>query len=182
MWQSFKEYVLATGRWGWVILVDILLAAAGAYLDISGKWGLPTWVWATMLVVAVLIAPFIAFHKVRKERDEARNEVASVISELESDTVRLGGHSVNMATLFWKLGQRFLQGIQPGSINGTIYTTFQGAYPEESRKAEENLMSKLRLLELVRDDQRQHLDKGYTVIITTSLGASVLRELAKKWR
>ena len=80
MRQSLKEYVSAMGHWGWVVLVDVLGAAIGAYLDISGKGGFPTWVWLTMLGLAFLIAPFIAFHKVRLQRDDALRLKSDVIA------------------------------------------------------------------------------------------------------
>lgn len=185
MWQSFKEHVLATGRWGWVILVDILLGGAGAYLDISGTWGLlPRWVWVTMVVVGVLTGAFIAFRKVRPERDEAKNKVRGAISELESDVIKLGGQSITMAELFWKMGDHFLESILPGSIPGNIYEVVEGADKDECNEAWGNLKKRLRLLLLICDAERPHPYKGtgYTVITTTPLGASVLNELDKKWR
>ena len=185
MWQSFKEYVLATGRWGWVILVDILLGGAGAYLDISGTWELPRWVWVTMVGVAVLIGPFIAFHKIRQERDEATNEVRSALSELESEVIRLGGQSITMAKFFSKIGDCFLgEGMKAGSTPGSIYKVVEGADEEECNKAWGNLNKKLRLLQLISDVQRPHPYKstGYMVIVLTSLGTSVLNELDRRWR
>jgi len=184
MWQSFKEYVLATGRWGWVILVDILLGGAGAYLDISGTWGLPRWVWVTMVGVGVLIGPFIAFHKVRQERDEARNKVGSAISELESEVIELGGQSITMAELFWKMGDHFSERIQPGSTPGNIYEVVEGADKDECSKAWGDLKKRLRLLLLICDAENPHPHKGtrYAVITTTPLGTSVLKELDKRWR
>lgn len=184
MWQSFKEYVLVTGRWGWVILVDILLGGAGAYLDISGTWELPRWVWVTMVCVAVLVGPFMAFHKIRQERDEATNEVRSAISELESEVIKLGGQYITMAELFWKMGDRFLEKIQPGSTPGDIYEVVEGADKDECRKVWGNLKKRLRLLLLICDAENPHPYKGtrYAVITTTPLGAWVLNELDKKWK
>ena len=51
------------------MLIDILSGMAGAYLDISGAWGFPTWLWVTLLGIAFIIIPFIAFHKIRVQRD-----------------------------------------------------------------------------------------------------------------
>ena len=130
------------------------------------------------------MAQFLAYHKVRKERDEVRSGVTSVISELESNIINLGGQSINMAMLFWKMGDHFLEGIQPGATPGNIYKVVEGADKDDCNKAWGNLKKRLRLLQLVCDAQRPHPHKGtgYTVIITTSLGASVLNELDKKWR
>lgn len=70
MWKSLKEYVTALGHWGWIVLVDIFSGITGAYLDVSGIEGFPTWLWVTLLGIALIISPFIAFHKLRKQRDE----------------------------------------------------------------------------------------------------------------
>ncbi len=51
--------------------MGIILAGAGAYLDISGKGGFPTWLWIVLAISGFVIAQFLAFHKVRLERDRA---------------------------------------------------------------------------------------------------------------
>jgi hypothetical protein len=38
---------------------------------------IPTWLWVTLLVGGVVIAQFLAFHDVRKERDAAKREMAA---------------------------------------------------------------------------------------------------------
>jgi hypothetical protein len=118
--------------------------------------------------------------------DEVRKQlyiVKSAISELESNVVKLGGQSIKMAELFWKMRDHFLEGIQPGSIPGDIYRIFEGADKHDCNKAWGNLKKRLRLLDLICDAQRPHPYKGteYRVIVTTSLGTSVINELVKKW-
>lgn len=118
--------------------------------------------------------------------DEVRKQlytVESAIADLESAVISLGGQSTNMAKLFWKMGNHFLEGIQPGSTPGNIYKVVEGADNDDCNKAWGNLKKRLRLLQLICDAQRPHPHKGtgYTVIITTSLGASVIKELVKKW-
>lgn len=82
MWQSIKEYILVLGWWIWVILIGICLSGIGVYLNISGKEKIPIWVWFIVLVLALLIAPYKAFNKIRVERDELKmrsNDVANRI-------------------------------------------------------------------------------------------------------
>ena len=117
--------------------------------------------------------------------DEVRKQlyaVESAISDLESAVISLGGQSIDMATLFWKMGDHFLESILPGSIPGNIYEVVEGADKGECNKAWGNLKKRLRLLLLICDAERPHPYKGtgYTVITTTPLGASVLNELDKK--
>lgn len=78
MWQSLKEYVTSLGRWGWVVIIDFILAGAGAYLDITNAAPIPMWVWITLGLAGLMVAPFIAFHKLRLKRDEIRTELVSI--------------------------------------------------------------------------------------------------------
>lgn len=75
MRESFKEYITSLGHWGWVVLVDIISGAVGAYLDISGKWGFPTWLWIMLLMLGLAIAPFLAFHKLRVYKQELETKL-----------------------------------------------------------------------------------------------------------
>jgi hypothetical protein len=81
MRKSFIEYIKSLGRWGWLVLVDIILGGAGAYFDISGKLSFPTWVWILLLGIAFVIIPFIAFHKLQLRQDELQSELDSIKNE-----------------------------------------------------------------------------------------------------
>lgn len=144
---------------------------------------LPYWAWVIIGIIPLMVAQFLAYHEVRKQRDEDGNEVASVISELELDVIKLGGQSITMAELFWKMGDHFLERIPPGSTPGNIYEVVEGADKDECNKAWGHLKKRLRLLLLIYDAESPHPHKGtrYKVITTTPLGTSVLNELAKKW-
>jgi hypothetical protein len=69
MLKSLKEYATALGHWVWVVILEVLGSAVGAYLDISNTLSIPIWLWLTFLLLGLIIAPFLAFHKIRKERD-----------------------------------------------------------------------------------------------------------------
>lgn len=138
------------------------------------------------------MAQILVYYKVRGQRDEAVNEVErmkqipyaveSAISDLESGIIKLGGKHMSMGRLFWTLREHFLGGIGPDNIFSPIQGIFEEANTDEIHEAARNLMLKIRSLDLVYDEQRQHLRTGYTRVVTTSLGRSVLRELEKKWR
>jgi len=91
MRESLQEYITALGRWGWAVLMGILVGGAGAYLDISGAWGFPTWLWLTMLGVAAIIVPFIAFHRVRVQRDAALGAEQSLVLTPRTYAIGLSG-------------------------------------------------------------------------------------------
>jgi len=57
----------------WIVLLTSVAGAIGAYLDLSGRSSFPIWVWIPLLFIGLIIMPFIAFHRVREQRDEARN-------------------------------------------------------------------------------------------------------------
>jgi hypothetical protein len=84
MWVSFKEYITALGHWGWFVLGDVVSGGAGAYLDVSGRVGFPTFIWILMLLGGLTVAPFMAFHKVRLQRDEAVKSDSSIATRIIS--------------------------------------------------------------------------------------------------
>lgn len=81
MCKSFIEYITSLGRWGWLVLVDVISGGVGAYLDISGKLSFPTCLWILFLGIAFAIVPFIIFHKLRLRRDELKSELDSIKNE-----------------------------------------------------------------------------------------------------
>ncbi len=120
MWKSLQEYIRSLGRWGWAVLVGVLLSVAGAVLDVGGVVGFPRWVWATMIGVTLLVAPFIAFHQMRKQRDEARSSLESpsrrrdqrkrrdgLLARIHSDGTRLLAASCNTEEQFGRWHEQF---------------------------------------------------------------------------
>lgn len=181
MWESFREYLPAVGRRWWAVVgfFDTLAIVSGAFgITLLIVW----WGWLIVGTVGFMVAQFLVYDKVRKERDEGRHEVAAAISELESDTIEIGGRPISMAALLWKTRDSFLRGMQVGVLPGDIYTGFEQGSRDEVSEAWGSLIYRLRLLQLIEDRQRQHGTKGYMEITTTSLGISVLRELEKRWR
>ena len=87
---SFKEYILSLGHWGWVVAIDVAYSVAGFVLDVSGATNFPTEAWLIPLIVALVVAPFIAFHKLKLKRDalqdtldirRRRKEIADKLAE-----------------------------------------------------------------------------------------------------
>ena len=91
MGKSLWEYITALGHWGWFVLIDIFAGLAGAYLDISGKVGFPTWLWMLLLGIAFIVVPFVAFHKVRVQRDKALGAEQSLVLTPHTYAIGLSG-------------------------------------------------------------------------------------------
>jgi len=72
MGKSLWEYVTALGYWGFIVIAPITLDIISVYQLASGNQftGIPSWVWFQVAFVFLLIIPFIAFHRVRVQRDE----------------------------------------------------------------------------------------------------------------
>lgn len=88
---SLKEYVLSLGHWGWVVAIDVVYSVTGFVLDVSDAVSIPTEAWLIPLIVALVVAPFIAFHKLRLKRDalqdtldvrRRRKEIADKLASL----------------------------------------------------------------------------------------------------
>jgi hypothetical protein len=112
-------------------------------------------------------------------------EIVKIIEELEEEHIVINDKRLSIAELFQGLGQYFLAGIQPGSIFPPLAMTLPATNEDNGEIANEayrKLMNGLRTLELVHDENRQTGRKGYTVTVTTDLGAKVIRALQSKDR
>ncbi|MHB8084701.1 MAG: hypothetical protein ACYDHZ_02610 [Dehalococcoidia bacterium] len=76
MWKSAGEYISSLGHWGWIVLVGVLQAIWGLVSPIFGINYSPV-IWITLLFLTLMIAPFIAFHKMRLDRDDLREKLKS---------------------------------------------------------------------------------------------------------
>lgn len=184
--QYIKEYVLAVAK-KWVMLIFIGGDCVAIISGVLGEtWLIPWWAWLIIGTVALASAQFQAYKEVREDLDEATNEVRGVIRELEREVISLGGKGIRMTELFYRMGWRFLleEGIRAGSIPGAIYEVVEGADKDECDKAWGYLTKKLRLLQLICDQEYPHpfRSTGYVQIRLTSLGTSVLNELYRRWR
>lgn len=71
------------------MIADLLFSGISAYLDVTGDGPVPLGVWLTALVGGLSIAPFIAFNKVRTERDEKRRELRELEESRPSIQVKV---------------------------------------------------------------------------------------------
>src|SRR4030042_7220562 len=95
MWKSLKEYVIALGYWGLIVMVPIILNIISTYQLVSGNQftGIPSWVWFQIAFVFLLVIPFIAFHKVRVQRDKALGTEQSLILTPRTYAIGLSGQT-----------------------------------------------------------------------------------------
>lgn len=83
MWESLKGYITNLGKWGWVVMAANIFTAIGAYSTITGHpiINIPTPVWLTLLIVGLLFAPFLAYHRISTKL----NDICSAVPEIEID-------------------------------------------------------------------------------------------------
>jgi hypothetical protein len=83
MRRSLKDYIIDLGKWGLLVMGVNIFNAIGAYSAITGSpiIDIPTWVWLSLLIIGLLIAPFFAYHKKRTKL----NSILSVNPNLEID-------------------------------------------------------------------------------------------------
>lgn len=59
-------------------MINFVVAGVGAYLDISNAVPIPMWVWISLFLVGLIVAPFISFHRLRFERDKIKIQLESI--------------------------------------------------------------------------------------------------------
>ena len=60
-------------------MVDIISGIAGLILDVTDALSFPTWLWILLLAIGFVIIPFIAFHKMRLQRDSIIQKSEAVL-------------------------------------------------------------------------------------------------------
>jgi hypothetical protein len=73
--QSFKEFFTSFGKWLWIVVIDYIFGFAGVYQTITGTTTLNRIDWAIAFILAFTIPSFIAFHKMRKSREEYKSKL-----------------------------------------------------------------------------------------------------------
>lgn len=93
MYKSLKEYIIALGYWWLIVIAPIILDIIGVYQIASGNQliRIPSWIWFQVAFIFLLIIPFIAFHKVRVDRDKAIEVEKSIILTPHTYSIGLSG-------------------------------------------------------------------------------------------
>jgi hypothetical protein len=80
--KSFVEYITALGHWGWFVLVGVIGSTIGTITLAVKNVPIKEDFWLVILIVVLLVAPFIAFHNVRVQRDEAKSVSSGVATKI----------------------------------------------------------------------------------------------------
>lgn len=91
LWRSFIVFIQISGKWWFSVWVLIILAGLVTFfLTISNIAKLPTPVWGSLLVLGVVLAPSVAFHFLRIERDifnalwNDKDTIMAILDSIES--------------------------------------------------------------------------------------------------
>jgi hypothetical protein len=102
---SLGEYLQRVWQRGWAVIVSGVGGVLGLIsLTVPSSGGshpqplISAWIWGPLLVGGVTIAQFLAFHDVRRERDEARSELQIRLDALRFrlDMTRLQPNAARM--------------------------------------------------------------------------------------
>jgi hypothetical protein len=67
MWKSAKMFAALVGKWWWVVAVDVGASGLGL-AEVFGR-RVPNWVWFVLLNTGLLLAAFLAFHRLRLQHE-----------------------------------------------------------------------------------------------------------------
>jgi ABC-type multidrug transport system fused ATPase/permease subunit len=169
--ESIKKYILALGRWGWVvmgILAGDIVGIATSYISSQHQFVMPIWGWWLILILVLLIAPFLAFHKMRIEHDRLnavlderkKNEkIANDLAEFAANIHRLRDQAV--ADLIDV--EEYVSSVEPyilsvndyliencGKANAALFNTVTVISNEVTIQLDNKLNNLLRIIEFYR--------------------------------
>ena len=75
MRDTLREYFSALGKWLWVLVADVLGIVQDQLLDIPVLRALPLDGWLGLFILFLIAANVSAFHKVRLQRDNLRQQL-----------------------------------------------------------------------------------------------------------
>jgi len=95
-WASVKFYAQAVGKAWWALFVGSVLGVIGGtgliwHVDLK----FPLWLWFLAAVVCLSVAQFLAFHRVRVERDSAIARAEQAEGNQGPSAVRMQGPGVH---------------------------------------------------------------------------------------
>jgi hypothetical protein len=85
MWKTLKEYIPSIMQRWWATVMFIIGGVLGIFTALTGRMILlPSWAWFIIGIIALFIAQFFTFDKVRKQRDELQDKL-NVLEKSRSD-------------------------------------------------------------------------------------------------
>lgn len=97
MFKTLKEFVKAVGKGWWGVTIDWVIGALIGTFQTFGKLqSLPAWSPYFVAIVGLVIACFIAFHRVRVDRDAAINKL-SALQSLSAEILWVSGPIISNA-------------------------------------------------------------------------------------
>src|SRR5271157_1588086 len=97
--RSLAAFVQIAGRWWFSVWVLVVLSGLFAFaLTVANVTKVPAWVWGSLIVLGLLIAPAVAFHLLRIDRDtfkalwddkEAVRSALTAIEDLRAEAAAL---------------------------------------------------------------------------------------------
>jgi hypothetical protein len=91
MWKTVKEFARAVGHWWWAVTIDWLV---GAFLGTAQSFGmamsLPRWIPYLIILSGFVVACFVAFHRLRLERDDATNKLYENQPNFKGNLMQIG--------------------------------------------------------------------------------------------
>lgn len=172
MQQSLREYIPSVLRRWWAMLVFGVGDILGIITTVAGKALLfPAWAWFSIGTLALFIAMFLAFHKVRVERDEVRGDIDSIIKELHNLKVIVNNEGKNAAAILYGVREQLVNGL-------TQYPDYRAGNPYPDFYL---ISVKLNIMKIIRLEQRRDWegwDEGYWVF--TDFGREVVKYLEKE--
>jgi len=108
MIKSFKEYLSVVSKYWWTLVIVIIFTAVGVISLFIPNFLVPYWVGIMIALIFLVFAQFLAFHKIRIERDDARKGVESIIKKLKKYKISINKSEKDASHVLFEYGNQLV--------------------------------------------------------------------------
>lgn len=142
MVKLLKDYIQYFGKWLWLITAFIVGDVLGIIQSYFTEVKFPTWAWWLILVIILACSPFLAFYKLRLEKDKLQNYLNDIKNTrplpqisiyLKNNQAMLEVYNDGARAVF-RITSKILEGTRKGELYGLISNPGLEIFNKETKR------------------------------------------------
>jgi hypothetical protein len=150
MRTTVREYLPAVLKVWWAMTVFVISDGIGVYSVVtSHSLSVPAWVWLVVGTGFLFVAQFVAFHRVRVQRDLLTFDVEDALHRLSDFSVTIGGTKLEADTILKRIWMDITNHTDENQMVSIVRQRFQIPESTEIYDAVHSMLVQMRLCKIV---------------------------------